>query len=428
MPFKIIRNDITRVEADAIVNTANPEPRYAGGTDAAIYKAAGAEDLLAERRKIGRIAPGEAAVTSAFRLPAKYIIHTVGPEWIDGRHGEYDILRSCYRKSLHLADQLGCESIAFPLIATGVYGFPKDQALEIALSVIREYLEGSDLDVILVVFGRGSYQIAAGLTERIEEYIDENYVAEQTAEEYGELAEEFSGEFSGEYSGARRRLWRRGRLGSNVFLDAARTEGMAAPKAAKAPKAGAAPMAAPIAADEEPEAADVGADEAFYAEDEAFVAGADSANEAVPYLSAKEAVPYRESKKAPSYAPKQKNASLEDAVNNLGESFQARLLRMIDERGMSDPEVYKRANVDRKLFSKIRCSEDYIPKKKTIVALAIALRLNMDDTRDLLASAGLMLTNNSKADVIVSFCIENGIYDIFEVNALLFKFRQPILG
>lgn len=416
MPFKIIRNDITRVEADAIVNTANPEPRYAGGTDAAIYKAAGAKDLLAERRKIGRIAPGEAAVTSAFRLPAKYIIHTVGPEWIDGRHGEYDILRSCYRKSLHLADQLGCESIAFPLIATGVYGFPKDQALEIALSVIREYLEGSDLDVILVVFGRGSYQIAAGLTERIEEYIDENYVAEQTAEEYGELAEEFSGEFSG----ARRRLWRRGRLGSNVFLDAARTEGMAAPKA---PKAG----AAPIAADEEPEAADVGADEAFYAEDEAFVAGADSANEAVPYPSAKETLPYP-SAKAPSYAPKQKNASLEDAVNNLGESFQARLLRMIDERGMSDPEVYKRANVDRKLFSKIRCSEDYIPKKKTIVALAIALRLNMDDTRDLLASAGLMLTNNSKADVIVSFCIENGIYDIFEVNALLFKFRQPILG
>lgn len=371
MPFKIIRNDITRVEADAIVNTANPEPRYTGGTDAAIYKAAGAEDLLAERRKIGRIAPGEAAVTSAFRLPAKYIIHTVGPEWIDGRHGEYDILRSCYRKSLHLADQLGCESIAFPLIATGVYGFPKDQALEIALSVIREYLEGSDLDVILVVFGRGSYQIAAGLTEQIEEYIDENYVAEQTDEEYGELAEEFSGELSG----ARRKLWRRGRSGSNVFLDAARSGGVEAPTA-------------------------------------------DEASMASP----------KEAEEAANYAPKQKKASLEDAVNNLGESFQARLLRMIDERGMSDPEVYKRANVDRKLFSKIRCSEDYIPKKKTIVALAIALRLNMDDTRDLLASAGLMLTNNSKADVIVSFCIENGIYDIFEVNALLFKFRQPIFG
>ena len=383
MPFKIIRNDITRVEADAIVNTANPEPRYAGGTDAAIYKAAGAEDLLTERRKIGRIAPGEAAVTSAFRLPAKYIIHTVGPEWIDGRHGEYDILRSCYRKSLHLADQLGCESIAFPLIATGVYGFPKDQALEIALSVIREYLEGSDLDVILVVFGRGSYQIAAGLTERIEEYIDENYVAEQTDEEYGELAEEFSG--------ARRRLWERGRSGGGVLFNSAPSDGMAAP------------MAAAVETAKEPvgEAAEEAAEEGF-----AHPGAGD----------------------VPSYASEHKKTSLEDAVNNLGESFQARLLRMIDERGMSDPEVYKRANVDRKLFSKIRCSEDYIPKKKTIVALAIALRLNMDDTRDLLASAGLMLTNNSKADVIVSFCIENGIYDIFEVNALLFKFRQPILG
>lgn len=387
MPFKIIRNDITRVEADAIVNTANPEPRYAGGTDAAIYKAAGAEDLLTERRKIGRIAPGEAAVTSAFRLPAKYIIHTVGPEWIDGRHGEYDILRSCYRKSLQLADQLGCDSIAFPLIATGVYGFPKDQALEIALSVIREYLEGSDLDVILVVFGRGSYQIAAGLTEQIEEYIDENYVAEQTAEEYGELAEEFSGELSG----ARRRLWRRGRSGGGVLFNSAPSDGMAAP------------MAAAVEAAKEPvgEAAEEAAEEGFAHPDAGDV---------------------------PSYASEHKKTSLEDAVNNLGESFQARLLRMIDERGMSDPEVYKRANVDRKLFSKIRCSEDYIPKKKTIVALAIALRLNMDDTRDLLASAGLMLTNNSKADVIVSFCIENGIYDVFEVNALLFKFRQPILG
>lgn len=343
MPFKIIRNDITKVKADAIVNTANPEPRYASGTDAAIYKAAGAEDLLAERKKIGRIAPGEAAVTAAFLLPAKYIIHTVGPAWIDGNHGEYDILRSCYRKTLLLADQLGCGSIAFPLIATGIYGFPKDQALDIALSVIREHLEDSDLNVILVVFGRSSYQIAAGLTEQIEEYIDENYVSGRSAEEYGEPWES--------PSGARHRcsLPEQERFIGNGYMDYIPSDGVAA-------------------------------------------------------------------------------LTLEDVVNNLGESFQTRLLRMIDERGMTDPEVYKRANVDRKLFSKIRCSENYIPKKKTIVALAIALRLNLDDTKDLLASAGLILTNNSKADVIVRFCIENGIYDIFEVNALLFKYHQPILG
>ncbi|WP_027868605.1 macro domain-containing protein [Eubacterium sp. AB3007] len=340
MPFKIIRNDITKVKADAIVNTANPEPIYASGTDAAIYMAAGADELLAERRKIGRIAPGEVAVTDAFQLPAKYIIHTVGPAWVDGSHGEYDVLRSCYRKSLLIADQLGCESIAFPLIATGVYGFPKDQALEIALEIIREHLKDSDLNVVLVVFGRSSYQIAAGLTEQIEEYIDENYVSERAEEEYGGPIGTLSGE-----------RYRRRLLAESMTLDA-----------------------------------------------------------------------------EPEYAPQQKKASLEDVLNNLGESFQARLLRMIDERGMTDPEVYKRANVDRKLFSKIRCNENYIPKKKTIVALAIALRLNLDDTRDLLASAGLMLTNNSKSDVIVSFCIENGIYDIYEVNALLFQFQQPILG
>ncbi len=349
MPFKIIRNDITKVKADAIVNTANPEPRYASGTDAAIYKAAGADALLAERKKIGRIAPGETAVTAAFQLPARYIIHTVGPAWIDGNHGEYDILRSCYRKSLLLADQLGCKSIAFPLIATGVYGFPKDQALEIALSVIRQHLQESELNVILVVFGYSSYQIASTLTEQIEEYIDENYVSSRSKEEYGESIESFLES-------------RRRRLEQEQYIESLHMYSF-------------------------------------------------SPNEAMP-----------------TNLPKQEKASLKDMVNNLGESFQAKLMRMIDERGMTDPEVYKRANVDRKLFSKIRCSEEYIPKKKTIVAFAIALRLNLDDTKDLLASAGYTLTNNSKADVIVRFCLENGIYDIFEVNSFLFEFHQQILG
>ena len=236
MPFTIIRNDITKVKADAIVNTANPEPQYADGTDAAIYKAAGADDLLAERKKIGRIARGEAAVTAAFRLPAKYIIHTVGPAWIDGNHGEYEILRSCYRKSLLLADQLGCESIAFPLIATGVYGFPKDRALEIALSVIREHLEASDLDVILVVFGQSSYEIAAGLTEQIESYIDEKYVSERTAEEYGDPLESFS------EAGRRRRLWEREQYAGSGQSNTAPSDAVAAP------------MMAPYEADQEEEA------------------------------------------------------------------------------------------------------------------------------------------------------------------------------
>ena len=383
MPFKIIRNDITKVKADAIVNTANPKPVYASGTDAAIYNAAGAEALLAERKKIGRIAPGEAAVTAAFGLPAKYIIHTVGPAWIDGKHGEFAILRSCYRKSLLLADQLGCESIAFPLIATGVYGFPKDKALDIALSAIKEHLEDSDLLVTLVVFGSSSYQIAAGLTEQIEEYIDENYVAAQTEAEYGSPIDGLS------ESRRRREFWEREHYFGSVPLNSIIPDAMMAPT------------------------------------EEAEVDDAEEPNAMQSVLAGAPAYPVA----SPSAAkPKQKKTSLEDAIDNLGETFQQRLLRMIDERGMTDPEVYKRANVDRKLFSKIRCSADYIPKKKTIVALSIALQLSLDDTKDLLASAGLTLTNNSKADVIVSFCLENDIYDIFEVNALLFKFGQPILG
>ena len=150
MPFQIIRNDITKVEADIIVNTANPEPVIGDGTDSAIYQAAGKELLLAERIKIGSIAPGEVAITPSFDLSAKYIIHTVGPAWIDGNHGEFDVLRSCYSNSLSMAEQVKAESIAFPLIATGVYGFPKNEALDIALSEIGKFLLTHDMNIILV--------------------------------------------------------------------------------------------------------------------------------------------------------------------------------------------------------------------------------------------------------------------------------------
>lgn len=173
MSFRIIRNDITKVTADAIVNTANPRPTYGGGTDAAVYKAAGADDLLTERRKIGNIAVGEAAVTPAFRLHAKYIIHTVGPVWQDGNHGEFEALASCYRKSLLLARKLGCGSIAFPLISTGTYGFPKDKALDIALAEIRDFLKSDEMDITLVVFDREAFVLSKPLTDDVRQYIDE---------------------------------------------------------------------------------------------------------------------------------------------------------------------------------------------------------------------------------------------------------------
>lgn len=343
MPFTIIRNDITKVKADAIVNSANPEPICAAGVDAAIYEAAGAGKLLAARREIGALAPGEAAVTPAFQLSARYIIHTVGPVWIDGHHGELEHLAACYENSLKLARRLGCRSIAFPLLSTGVYGFPRDKALSTALTTIRE--DAGELRVTLVVYDRSSYQLAAATVQEVRAYIDEHYT--QAARKSSD--------------GDGRRLQQRRRR------DIARQL--------------------------------LAAEEAAALEMEACLA-----------------------------PPEAAKLSLEDVVSHLGETFQERLLRFIDERGMTDAEVYKRANIDRKVFSKIRCHADYIPKKKTIAAFAIALELNLDDAQDLMASAGYVLTDNSVADVIVSYCLTHEIYDIYEVNAYLFEFGQPLLG
>ena len=185
MPFQIIRNDITKVKADAIVNTANPKPRIGRGTDSAIYAAAGEEQLLAERKKIGEIAPGQAVSTDAFNLDAKYIIHTVGPAWVDGNHGERDILHSCYEKSLASAAELKCKSIAFPLIASGVYGFPKDEALNIALAEIGKFLLTHEMKVILVVFDRKALELSEQLVGDIEQYIDEHSAHLLREAEYG---------------------------------------------------------------------------------------------------------------------------------------------------------------------------------------------------------------------------------------------------
>ena len=184
MPFKIVRNDITKVKADVIVNTANPNPICASGTDLAIYEAAGKEQLLAERAGIGKIARGDIAVTGAYNLKAKYIIHTVGPVWTDGKHHEFEILENCYRKSLQKALKLECESIAFPLISTGVYGFPKNKALQIAVSVFSQFLTEDEMEIILVVFDKRSFQLSAQIVGDIDSYICANYVRESYKKEY----------------------------------------------------------------------------------------------------------------------------------------------------------------------------------------------------------------------------------------------------
>lgn len=348
MPFQIIRNDITKIRADAIVNTANPEPLIGRGTDSAVYAAAGRDRLLAARERIGAIAPGQAAYTDAFDLDAKYVIHTVGPVWIDGEHGERDVLRSCYVNSLALADRLLCKSAAFPLIASGTYGFPKDEALHIALTEIQRFLLDHEMKITLAVFDRKALELSESIVGGIEQYIDDHAV--------GALRERERGRGNGE----RRRR-----------------------------KAAAAEAGTPESAD-------------------ALV------------LSCSE---------VPAGAlPDTAGKSLDELLRGAGESFQQRLFRLIDESGMDEVSVYKKANIDRKLFSHIRCDPDYRPNKNTALAFAIALELDMAATADLLSRAGFALSPHSRFDLIVAYFVSNGIYDIFEINAALFRYGLKTLS
>ena len=363
MPFQIVRNDIVKVKADAIVNTANPKPQIGGGTDAAVYQAAGKAQLLRERKKIGAIAPGQAAVTPAFALPAKVIIHTAGPVWIDGNHQEIEILASCYRESLRKAEEYACESIAFPLIAAGSYGFPRDKALQTAISVISDWLLSHEMTVTLVVFDQKSFVLSGKVFHDVDAFIDENYVKEKRKEEYA----------------------RENYLQSEIEMIRRR-------RALYAEEA------------------------AHYVEkdpDDSFDAAPSSAPMTAPAGSAFSA---------------QAPASLESMLAGAGETFQERLLHLIDSRQLSDVDVYKKANLDRKLFSKIRCNAKYHPKKKTAVALAIALELSIEETRDLLERAEIALSPSSKFDIIITWFIQNRKYDIYEINLALFNHKQPLLG
>ena len=445
MPFSIIRNDITKVAADAIVDTANPQPVIGAGTDSAIYKAAGAELLLAERRKIGAIHPGEAAVTPAFALPAKYIIHTVGPAWQGGDAGEFETLASCYCKSLLLAKQLGCESVAFPLISTGTYGFPKDKALSVAMETIGEFLQGDDLDVTLTVLNKEAFTLSQDLLDDVQSYIDD-----RTAEMLHQM------EYSASYSA----LFKDGMADERRDAKAARPSS-APPMAQAAPQGGptSGPQSKPQFRPKKGKGlfgklASLGKKDADTAstqeradafepsyEDSAASLTVDSAAEDTEILYAK-TISYSEAGKE---KPAEANAafasgaavssavplsaeSLPDRMAHLGDTFQERLLRLIDEQDRTDPEVYKKANLDRKLFSKIRSNAAYRPSKNTVLALAIALELDLAQTKDLLARAGFAFSPSSKFDLIVQYCFEKRIYDIFEVNALLFQYDQPLLG
>ena len=329
MPLEIVRNDITKMSVDAIVNAAKESLLGGGGVDGCIHRAAGPE-LLAECRTLGGCKTGDAKITKAYRLPCQYVIHTVGPVWNGGSHGEWELLVSCYRTSLALAKEHGCETVAFPLISSGIFGYPKDQALRVAVDTIGEFLAENDMTVYIVIFDRAAYQIGNKLFADIAAYIDDHYVDAHT-------------------DSRRERTRRMSVLESRTLsADAA---------------------AAPMAAD-----------------------------------------------------------GLDSLLAHLDAGFSETLLKLIDRRGKKDSEIYKKANVDRKLFSKIRNNPDYKPSKATAIAFAIALELNLDETRDLIARAGYALSASSKFDVIIEYFIRQKKYDIFEINEALFAFDQSLLG
>lgn len=326
MPLEIICEDITRLRVDAIVNAANSTLLGGGGVDGAIHRAAG-PGLLLECRTLGGCPTGEARITGAYELLSKYVVHTVGPVWQDGKNGEAELLSSCYKKSLSLAKSHNVETIAFPLISAGVYGYPKAQALRVAVSAISEFLQDNDMTVFMVIYQNSPEILPKNLFTAITGYIKKYYVEEPPNKEL--LFQEALFSFA----------------------------------------------------------------------------------------------PIKEST-----SEEHRFRSLSDVVNNADETFSQMLLRLISEKNMSCVDVYKKANLDRKLFSKIRNDANYVPAKTTALAFAIALELNLDQTRDLLLRAGFALSRSNKLDIIVQYFIEYGNYNIFEINEALFAFEQNLLG
>ena len=331
MPLQIVRNDITKMTVDAIVNAANSTLLGGSGVDGCIHRAAGL-GLLEECRSLGGCKTGDAKITGAYNLPCKYVIHTVGPIYEDGNHGEKALLESCYEKSLELAKANNCESVAFPLISSGIYGYPKDKALKVAIDVISDFLLANEMTVYIVIFDKKAYQISEKLFSDIAEYIDDRYVDEQID-------------------------YRRESMRMNM------------------------PVQSVVMAD---------------------------------VCDCHSSVP--------------KATSLEDAVKQIDESFSQMLLRKIDEKGMTDAQCYKKANIDRKLFSKIRGDVHYKPSKPTAIAFAIALELSLDETEDMLKKAGFALSHSNEFDIIIEYFITEGNYNIFEINEALFAFDQSLLG
>lgn len=334
MPLHIVRNDITRMAVDAIVNPTNERMAPDGGVDAAIHKAAG-EALRGECLRLGALHPGHVVLTGGYNLPCKYIIHTVGPRWYDGLRKEESVLRQCYREALKLAKRQGCKSIVFPLVAAGCFGFPMEKAMQIASAEIQQFLKTEEMTVYLVVYDEASYMLGKAKFPEVQAYIDSHYIEEMMV--------------------SQPMIGRRRGFGAGWHIDAEAMQPCAAPS---------------------------------------FSSSHDD---------------------------------LAEMLRKMDESFSEMLMRLIDEKGLTDAQCYKKANIDRKLFSKIR-NPQYKPSKPTVLALAIALELPLSETASLLQKAGFALSHSSKFDVIVEYCIRNRIYNIYDVNEILFSYDQSLLG
>ncbi len=558
MPFTIERNDMARVNVDAIVITANENLQITGGVGLSVARAAGLAEMQAACDALGGCPTGQAVATPAFALPAKYVVHVVGPVWQGGAQGEEAMLRQAYDSALACADGCGARSIAIPLISAHTFGCPVRLSFVIAVEAIKAFLEDhDDTEVRLVLFGDDAMAVGQSFYDNIAQYIDNHYVEQTYAPRYsaqgianrdnrpvseqqfatrGErdgievgpsrpepphaqapmssgsdssrreplpgAANKRPGVFSlisGAVEEARDRIselrkppkdkpqsgtcvvgdkreesygphldieqywriqdeaeeasWRAGVCPvCNVPIHGMRfcpNCGRSVPSYASPPDATGA--FAPLESfDQETEFAfdeasiedgwgalptaseDWDEEPSLDWDEDSSLRWEERRLEAISFegLAAPAAsVQQEEYSAAPLAAPAHRpsGGSLKSWLDQLDAPFSTTLLALIDERGMTDAEVYKRANMTRQLFSKIRCDAGYRPTKKTVLALAIALGLDLGETVDLLQRAGFALSHSSKADVIVEYFIVNGNHDIFAVNEALYAFDQPLL-
>lgn len=402
MPFKIVRNDITKMKVDAVVNSANPHVAVGRGVDENIYSAAGWDKLFAERKKIGPMSRGSAAITPGFDLDARYIIHTVGPKWReDDPEPARRQLRSCYDNAMSLAIENGVRSIAFPLISTGNYGFPKEEGLDIAFTTISKYLYTTEMDVYLVIYDEEAFSLSKKLTDDIDEFIDSRYVEEsqKTRDElYGSRGSApAAGGFYNNAMPVSSSETAPGRRSARGLFSRRRKEVLRAEKA-----------------------------EAAY-EEELELMPLSPAPQETEEKAAEPPVNYSVGKALDDTVAFDKYNSLEELLKqHKGETFQDRLFRFMDRTGKSDVEIYKGANLTKQTFSKIK-KPGHTPKKRTVLALAISMGLSIDDTKDLLESAGQAFSPSDKVDLAVQYCMDHGIYNILEVERILFELFEETL-